>query len=881
LLQHRFIFSLKKMIIIAPRKLLTLTLENNIFMGSLNPSLYEKKIAELEPYLKTNVPEHIKSDLKTIPTNVELADDEQNADLSLDAMCVHALQFLLHHEDPDIACGEKEVEYCTKLKAYKFAVSALDFISLFEGANDVFNSMLLSNNSSDVTETVRFFVRARHFDLPCAVTGMKNALSLMWSTESNIRDEVLKGFVDVFLAMPGTDGAELLPEDQIVQNLLFLVYNATVSELASIEEAVKLLVKDERIPAEVFLTLWNTVVRDHGGARASAMLIISMGASANPSIVDSSCRLRMLLEAGLGEQAEVARDWDTIRSAACALQQIGRVQSSSPEGSAKSIVIEMVVERLCIVARGDWCKDDVLEDTNHWFSAAEQAIDAIFVICDEPEKACSDILRGLEAITFGVSSNSPVSACNELRLSRFFFVVGHIALKLLVYTESLSNAVNKGNALKALKKQEGAEKSKAGKKKAIPNDAEDAIEKELGVDAEAEAERDRKISEISEKEIVGRGLIGLFGQILVRVIDNEDCLFSSDILRQSAVLALCKFMCISSEFCEKHLPLLFYTATNEVTTNAILQANLAVAMGDLAFRFPNAIEPYTPRIYAMLKDPSRRVRRHTLMVLTHLILNDMVKVKGQVCEIALCLEDSDPRIRDMSRLLFHELSKRSNNPIYNLLPEIISRLSQMEAQKQAFRSIMAFLLSFIKKEKQNEVLVEKICQRFPTCGTISQKAALAFCLANLKANDKCIKILNDSFKFYKDALFDEEVFKCFSLIVQKAKTFMKPEMKEVIDEWEIKLKSENADGMENHVAGVKANHAKEKAAARHAKNGKCIQRGAENIPVVNTTSSENSEHSFHHPEQENKNPAKRIASKNISVKKTPRKKENVTGKNIR
>jgi hypothetical protein len=110
---------------------------------------------------------------------------------------------------------------------------------------------------------------------------------------------------------------------------------------------------------------------------------------------------------------------------------------------------------------------------------------------------------------------------------------------------------------------------------------------------------------------------------------------------------------------------------------------------------------------------------------------------------------------------------------------------------------------------------------------------------------------------------------------------MKPEMKEVIDEWEIKLKSENADGMENHVAGVKANHAKEKAAARHAKNGKCIQRGAENIPVVNTTSSENSEHSFHHPEQENKNPAKRIASKNISVKKTPRKKENVTGKNIR
>jgi hypothetical protein len=52
------------------------------------------------------------------------------------------------------------------------------------------------------------------------------------------------------------------------------------------------------------------------------------------------------------------------------------------------------------------------------------------------------------------------------------------------------------------------------------------------------------------------------------------------------------------------------------------------------------------------------VRKNTLMVLTHLILNDMVKVKGQIGEIAVCLEDSDARIRDLTRMFFHELSKR-------------------------------------------------------------------------------------------------------------------------------------------------------------------------------------------------------------------------------
>ena len=46
------------------------------------------------------------------------------------------------------------------------------------------------------------------------------------------------------------------------------------------------------------------------------------------------------------------------------------------------------------------------------------------------------------------------------------------------------------------------------------------------------------------------------------------------------------------------------------------------------------------------------------MVLTHLILNDMVKVKGQISEMATCLEDKDARIADLAKLFFLELSKK-------------------------------------------------------------------------------------------------------------------------------------------------------------------------------------------------------------------------------
>lgn len=48
------------------------------------------------------------------------------------------------------------------------------------------------------------------------------------------------------------------------------------------------------------------------------------------------------------------------------------------------------------------------------------------------------------------------------------------------------------------------------------------------------------------------------------------------------------------------------------------------------------------------------------MVLSHLILNDMMKVKGHIARIALCLQDPDPSIASMAQLFFHELARRAS-----------------------------------------------------------------------------------------------------------------------------------------------------------------------------------------------------------------------------
>ena len=64
-------------------------------------------------------------------------------------------------------------------------------------------------------------------------------------------------------------------------------------------------------------------------------------------------------------------------------------------------------------------------------------------------------------------------------------------------------------------------------------------------------------------------------------------------LQSSAALSLAKYMMVSSEFCEEHLQLLFTIL--EKSRDAVIRANTIIAAGDLSFRFPNTVEPWTPR----------------------------------------------------------------------------------------------------------------------------------------------------------------------------------------------------------------------------------------------------------------------------------------------
>lgn len=184
-------------------------------------------------------------------------------------------------------------------------------------------------------------------------------------------------------------------------------------------------------------------------------------------------------------------------------------------------------------------------------------------------------------------------------------------------------------------------------------------------------------------------LLALYGPLLVRICGRPDQFkvrlldscerarakanakktkktLQNTTLRAIATLSFSKFLCVSSNFCDANHHLLFRIL--ETSKDANIRSNIAIALGDVAVSFSTIIDENSDELYRGLSDTALVVKKNTLMVLTHLILNGMIKVKGQLGEMAKCLEDEEPRIADLAKLFFTDLSTK-DNAIYNNLPD--------------------------------------------------------------------------------------------------------------------------------------------------------------------------------------------------------------------
>jgi hypothetical protein len=379
------------------------------------------------------------------------------------------------------------------------------------------------------------------------------------------------------------------------------------------------------------------------------------------------------------------------------------------------------------------------------------------------------------------------SCVQRSKLVHLILAVGHIALKFLFYFEKI-DAILQSRRSKIQNTQ-------------VQNELEQAIG---GADAEYEAQRE-VLSALINKRIFKDSLLSSFLPLFVHIIRTElemasngqnaeapslkgskgnlisqpnmiprssnqshnqfqsqpDMLNRSpvtssqrqgsnsgiNLLALSALDSLCKYMMVSSVLCTEHLSLIFEVIDNPHIHSGFA-SNAIIYLGDLFHKHPNILSPYMNRIFNCLKSKSSAIRRTAVTVLSHLILNDFVKLKAEVADFVFLLDDEDPQIIEIANLFFHQLSEKDNKFIYNILPDAISRLSLPEEQHGVseihFEKFAKFFLKFIQKEKVVENLIEKLILRLKGKENDKEIRNIVYCIFCLVNNDKGLQKLNEN-----------------------------------------------------------------------------------------------------------------------------------------
>lgn len=189
-------------------------------------------------------------------------------------------------------------------------------------------------------------------------------------------------------------------------------------------------------------------------------------------------------------------------------------------------------------------------------------------------------------------------------------------------------------------------------------------------------------------------------------------------------MAMGKLMIISKGFCTEHLHAMLQTISNPDISTGV-RCNGLISLGDIAQRHPNLFEPNSEHLFALLRDKELMVRKRTLLIVTHLVLNDMLKIKGQIGDVLMCLNDDS--MRSLASTFLHELNGKDNNTIINLIPDAISRL--VASDHETFKLLLGKMFSFVQKERHFAPLIDKLCDRLISMENEIEWENIAFCLA--------------------------------------------------------------------------------------------------------------------------------------------------------
>ncbi|KAI2622760.1 condensin component [Hypomontagnella submonticulosa] len=692
------------------------------------------------------------------------------------------------------AATSEAIEKLTLTKRYY--TDALKFIEVLHEATSTVCQLLGSKNKSEVIEAMDYLEIGNAYNIEDNMVGIRRMMRLIWTKGNSdegkgVQSHLIDCYRRLFFEAPDS----FTPNDAaiyIARNMISLTSGTTPAELTSLEQLLATMMKGGMISDRVITKLWEVygfqkreISRSQ---RRGAIIVLGMLATAAPEIVVGE--METMLRTGLGSHGR--NDLQLAKYTCIALRRLNPTGRQAKDSTVKFSRLpneHAVLAKLAAIT-------EVPSDSKEWFGVAEQAINAIYVLAKHPDTLCSEIIRRRTKAVFAAQQKSPpasrpgsrdydptVTAAVDqgmtqgitmaldnptqainmpapeppvepkqkaaIALSQLLFIVGHVAIKQIVHLElcELDFKRRKQEKEKESAAKPAEPRPSVGRKGKTPTPAPEEAGDELDlIGGTTEDDFTEAMAHIREQELLfgPQSLLANFGPMVAEICSRSD-IYRDKSLQAAATLCLAKLMCVSSEYCEAHLPLLI--TIMERSPDATVRSNVVIALGDMAVCFNHLIDENTDFLYRRLADRDLSVKRTCLMTLTFLILAGQVKVKGQLGEMAKCLEDEDKRIADLARMFFTELSTK-DNAVYNHFVDMFSLLSaDRRMEEEAFRRIVRFLLGFVEKDKHAKQLAEKLAARLPRCESERQWNDVAYALGLLQhKNEDITKVVSEGFK---------------------------------------------------------------------------------------------------------------------------------------
>lgn len=600
----------------------------------------------------------------------------------------------------------------------RYYVEALKFIEVLHVGTTTICQLLGSKNKSEVIEAMDYFEIGDAYNIEQNKVGIRRMLRLIWTKGNSdegkgVQNHLIECYKRLFFEAPDTYNANDAA-NYIARNMISLTFGATPAELTSLEQLLSTMMQANHISELVVGKLWQVygVQRREisKSQRRGAIIVLGMLATAKPEIVVGE--IETMLRIGLGGLGR--SDLQLAKYTCIALRRMNPTGRQTKDAKVQISTLpndHAVLTKLAAII-------EIESDNKEWYGVAEQAISAIYTLSKHPDTLCSEILRRKTKHVFQKRTEKtpepedqpmeqsqvesppsepqaetlaePEKLKGSIALSQLLFIVGHVAIKQIVHLELCE--------LDFKRRKAELEKNKPAAEAPADKAAKEAADDLDMIGGTTEDDFTEAMTHIRERELLygDNSLLANFGPLVSEICSNNTA-YRDRNLQAAATLCLAKLMCVSSEYCEQNLPLLITIL--ERSKDPITRSNVVIALGDMAVCFNHLIDENTDFLYRRLNDNDASVKRTCLMTLTFLILAGQVKVKGQLGEMAKCLEDEDKRIADLSRMFFTELSTK-DNAVYNHFVDMFSLLTaEKNLAEDALKRIIKFLAGFIEKVK--------------------------------------------------------------------------------------------------------------------------------------------------------------------------------------